>query len=765
MLSNRLLLFVCLFCLENARAQVAPPCQTNGELAADFCEDACVLCNFNGYFGSTNGYLGGDVIPGFCGTIELGLWLGLIAASPAMDITLQPYNCVTGNGLQMALLKGDCANKEIIACDGGMQGGGYIPTTLSLNNLTPGNTYYLMIDGYAGDQCDFQVTVSPPSAVQAPALGSIGKILGPDVVCAGGFAQYSVPGVTGASYYEWNAPPGSLVNGEPSPLVVPAPEGKNVGITFGTTGGFVTVKPGNSCYTGPIKSLGMNIGPASVHTLPPLTLTEDQIPYQWLDGSAILTSGTYLLTLTSYTGCDSIIVQQIIVAKPFAAEGFAFNDINSDGQFNAGETPQSGFLVKTSSGLLANTDNAGRFYFTQISAGDTIFHLSNTPGVTVTPAFWIYQTNKKSGYDFALYSPAGQPDLQIDVTNSTLFRPGFLTTLRLTVRNNTALVANNAQIVLELPALLTYLSATPVTGVPNGKTLTFNLGTLSPNQTRVVDVVVQTALGTPLNTPVIMVARVLPLNDANPDNNSKWLYSEVRGSYDPNDKQVYPTHITPGMLDGAQAFEYTVRFQNTGNYPAEFVRVIDTLDSTVDPATFQFLSSSHPCTWRMRGAGIVEFLFENIQLPDSISNEPGSHGFVKFAVKPRPGLMLGTVVKNFCDIYFDFNTPIRTNTAGTQVVYFLPGEPPPAAGKLSAKPNPAAYQMYFSWKTPVMEHARLRFFDLNGVQRLESTIDPGSNSAVVDVSALSEGPYIAVLETETGRYVKLVAVLRGGPVK
>jgi hypothetical protein len=39
--------------------------------------------------------------------------------------------------------------------------------------LTPGNTYYLMIDGYAGDQCDYTIYIN--SGVQVALNGTYSK--------------------------------------------------------------------------------------------------------------------------------------------------------------------------------------------------------------------------------------------------------------------------------------------------------------------------------------------------------------------------------------------------------------------------------------------------------------------------------------------------------------------------------------------------------------------------------------------------------------
>ena len=62
---------------------------------------------------------------------------------------------------------------------------------------------------------------------------------------------------------------------------------------------------------------------------------------------------------------------------------------------------------------------------------------------------------------------------------------------------------------------------------------------------------------------------------------------------------------------------------------------------------------------------VLTWTFNDINLPDSTSNEPESHGYIKFKVSPQADMVEGTQVENFADIFFDFNDPIRTNTTLT----------------------------------------------------------------------------------------------------
>jgi uncharacterized repeat protein (TIGR01451 family) len=137
----------------------------------------------------------------------------------------------------------------------------------------------------------------------------------------------------------------------------------------------------------------------------------------------------------------------------------------------------------------------------------------------------------------------------------------------------------------------------------------------------------------------------------------------VTGSYDPNDKTGFPLGIgqSHDILPNTD-LQYVIRFQNTGTDTAFTVVIRDTLDTDLNIFTVTPGVSSHNYTFRMYGPRVLEWTFENINLPDSTSNEPESHGFATFQVKQIPNLAAGTEINNSVGIYFDLNDPIITNT-------------------------------------------------------------------------------------------------------
>ncbi len=149
------------------------------------------------------------------------------------------------------------------------------------------------------------------------------------------------------------------------------------------------------------------------------------------------------------------------------------------------------------------------------------------------------------------------------------------------------------------------------------------------------------------------------------NDNDPWISIDCHesiGSYDPNDKIVYPKgygdeHFIKPNID----IEYKIRFQNTGTDTAFSVVVEDTLSTFLDPATIRPGVSSHPYDFELTEQGLLRFSFNNIMLPDSNVNEVASHGFVKFKMAQKPDLPNGTIINNEAAIYFDFNEAVWTN--------------------------------------------------------------------------------------------------------
>ncbi len=164
----------------------------------------------------------------------------------------------------------------------------------------------------------------------------------------------------------------------------------------------------------------------------------------------------------------------------------------------------------------------------------------------------------------------------------------------------------------------------------------------------------------------IAVSVTSTATDVNLNNNLLSQCFTVRNSYDPNEKVAYPANIME--VNGNRWLTYTINFQNTGNADAIHIKVTDTLSAALDFSTFTLLSYSKEPIVQLYNTGLLVFNFPNINLPDSISNELGSHGYVQFKIRAKDSLAIGSTINNTANIYFDFNAPVITNTTSNTVI-------------------------------------------------------------------------------------------------
>jgi hypothetical protein len=147
---------------------------------------------------------------------------------------------------------------------------------------------------------------------------------------------------------------------------------------------------------------------------------------------------------------------------------------------------------------------------------------------------------------------------------------------------------------------------------------------------------------------------------------SKTLNQILVCAYDPNDKIADPKGIEPDGMGyippSTEHLDYTIRFQNTGTASATDVIITDQLNPSLDWSSIEILSYSDAYQLDFHPSGLVEFKFENINLPDSTTDFLGSQGFIKFRINLEAGLPIPTIIQNEANIYFDQNPPILTNT-------------------------------------------------------------------------------------------------------
>ncbi len=249
------------------------------------------------------------------------------------------------------------------------------------------------------------------------------------------------------------------------------------------------------------------------------------------------------------------------------------------------------------------------------------------------------------------------------------------------------------------------------------------------------------------------------------DDADEWKDTECRenvGSYDPNDKQGFPTgygaqqYIKPGV-----DIEYLIRFQNTGTDTAFAVVIRDTLSAWLDPGSVEPGASSHPYRFDYYGDGFLKFVFDPIALPDSNVNVAGSQGFVSFRVKQMPDVPLQTDIYNRAAIYFDFNKPVITNRThhkvGINFVTVDAWTPAREGLVLQISPNPAIDQVTLTiGGTDNIQDGCAELTDLTG--RHTTRIHFSGNQINLERGQLPAGIYMLRITSEGKSigYAKLI---------
>ena len=219
-------------------------------------------------------------------------------------------------------------------------------------------------------------------------------------------------------------------------------------------------------------------------------------------------------------------------------------------------------------------------------------------------------------------------------------------------------------------------------------------------------------------------------------------------SYDPNDKLVRSSDGGSDLELGSTGdLMYTIRFQNTGNYFAENVRVVDTVSSFLDLSTFEFVASSHDVDIRMEGR-VIYFNFYDIQLPDSTSDFEGSQGFVSFRIRPLGTDTVGLEMKNKADIYFDYNPPILTNETLSRVVDVTSIDDPANVDHYRIYPNPSnRYLNIEAINESSADGIDYRIYSPTG-QIVDAGVTRGGQ---INISHLAPGMHMLQLHTQNGQ--------------
>jgi len=235
--------------------------------------------------------------------------------------------------------------------------------------------------------------------------------------------------------------------------------------------------------------------------------------------------------------------------------------------------------------------------------------------------------------------------------------------------------------------------------------------------------------------------------DITEEDNTLTLEQTVVGSYDPNDISVLEGEEIL-IEDTDKYLHYLIRFQNTGTASAINVKVDHMLDDKLDWSTMQIDNLSHTGRVEITDQTDVSFVFDDINLPDITNDEPNSHGFIAFKIKPKSNVVVGDIISGVADIYFDFNPAIITNTVNTEIVEPLSVDDF-NFNDVKLFPNPAKDKLEVT-SNQIID--KLTIVDING--RELNSIKITTTDYSLDVSDLSNGVYFLEIQSGDSKMTK-----------
>ncbi|RXM49694.1 MULTISPECIES: T9SS type A sorting domain-containing protein [unclassified Chryseobacterium] len=332
-------------------------------------------------------------------------------------------------------------------------------------------------------------------------------------------------------------------------------------------------------------------------------------------------------------------------------------------------------------------------------------------------------------------------DLETVIVPITDASPGFESKYNIIYKNKGNTIQSGTLKFNYNENVIDYMSATLSPSSQSSGTLNWNFTNLLPFETKEITVTVK--LNTPMQIPPVnggdvlhYTAQINGANDETPTDNNFSLNQTVVNSFDPNDKTCLEgTSIAKAQV--GDYVHYLIRFENTGTANARNIVVKDEIDtSKFDISSLVALNGSHSYVTRVTNPNIVEFIFENIQLPfDDANND----GYVAFKIKTKSTLGTGDTFSNTAKIYFDYNFPIITNTYTTSVLGTLAtSEVKNDKNGMSIYPNPVKDILYIH---SAIEVNKAVIYDTTG--RVINSIGVKGNT--VQVSDLPKGNYLIKL--------------------
>ena len=358
----------------------------------------------------------------------------------------------------------------------------------------------------------------------------------------------------------------------------------------------------------------------------------------------------------------------------YRARGLLYSDRNYNGILDVTDRAIKKHFVQTVNQDRVSFSNNEGVYSLLFSEPNTYeiegllpeYHSYGIPvdGILAVPLTLANPTSNDN--DIGFEPDTSAIDLSIALTAMNGANPGFQTCFLISVKNNAPRLTEG-EVTVNFDGLLNFESSDELPSSVNGNQFTFELNEMDWLEMKKIKVCFSLPADPNLLGDTLKHSGSITPNtgtDLMLENNTDTLCQLITGPYDPNFIAVRPKGegVTGNIPFTTTSLEYTIHFQNVGTDTARNVVLSNPIDINLDILSLNVIGSSHEFDLSfVEEDRIFRWSFNDINLPDSISNEVESNGFVKYVIDIA-NHDINTALTNQADIFFDFNLPISTNT-------------------------------------------------------------------------------------------------------
>ncbi|MBP7809593.1 MAG: T9SS type A sorting domain-containing protein [Bacteroidia bacterium] len=346
-------------------------------------------------------------------------------------------------------------------------------------------------------------------------------------------------------------------------------------------------------------------------------------------------------------------------------------------------------------------------------------------------------------------------DIKINLSSAQFVRGDTISILAFFQNIGTTNV--NSVMKLNIDSCFAFVSSYPAPDSISPSILTYTISNLKPDSSIAVLIYLSVDTIQPIGSSVKLFAYSNLINDIDVSNNSDTVVSIIRSSFDPNEKTV----SKDSLINESEELVYTIQFQNKGNYMAKNISIVDTLSSYLDMSTFRLLYSKHSnlkVNW-YPGNRVI-FKYQGINLPDSASNEPGSHGEFVYSIKPNKGCPLGSRITNRAYILFDRNPAVITGTTLNiikQTTIGIKEIDYKILNRVTIFPNPTSSNFSIKYDGFVK---KVELYDIAGHLIQSNLINGEVEEYSIEIPNLSDGLYFIKLYGSNMVYTNKLLIMR-----